>query len=66
MLMTESEITRTKQHLKKKIHNQSGYAFVQTSLISATGLPVHILKAMIKIGQSYVKEYTKDDFYVYV
>ena len=36
------------------------------SSISATGLPVHILKAMLKTGQSYVKEYMKDDLYVCV
>lgn len=44
LFMTESEITKTRQYLSNKLHNQ--LAMCLLSLISETGLPMHVLKAV--------------------
>lgn len=64
LVMTKPGITKTRQYLNNKLHNELAMRLL--SLISATGLPMRIFKAMIKICQSYVKETYEGDCYIYV
>lgn len=67
MLMTESEIIRTKTALKKFITDWAMLLDIDIfDFCNRFASVLFPFKAMIKTGQSYFREYTKDDFYVYV